>query len=76
MKNTDSVTIATAIAEEFITRYGCPRVIQSDQGSNLVSKVIKIFCKNLKVQKDPIYCISSTKVRVPRKKSSYFNQIS
>ena len=51
IKNTDSVTIATAIAEEFITCYGCPCVIQADQGSNLVSKVIKIFCNIFRIQK-------------------------
>ena len=48
---TDSATIAQAIAENFILRYGCPRIIQTDQGTNLTSKVIQNFCKIFKIKK-------------------------
>ena len=48
---TDSATIAQAIDENFISRYGCPKIIQTDQGANLTSKVIENFCKILKIKK-------------------------
>ena len=51
LKITDSATIAQAIAENFISRYGCPRIIQTDQGTNLTSKVIQNFCKIFKIKK-------------------------
>ena len=51
LKMTDSVTIAQAIAENFISRYGCPKIIQTDQGKNLTSKVIENFCKIFKIKK-------------------------
>ena len=51
LKMTDSVTIAQAIAENFISRCGCPKIIQTDQGKNLTSKVIENFFKIFKIKK-------------------------
>ena len=41
----NSISVAYALAEEFISRYGCPRVIHSDQGNNFTSNIMKSFCK-------------------------------
>ena len=47
----DSISIAIALAEQFICRFGCPRTIQTDQGSNFVSQIMKSFCKIFKIQR-------------------------
>lgn len=47
----DSVSVAYALAEEFISRYGCPRAIHTDQGSNFISNIMKTFCKIFKIEK-------------------------
>ena len=51
LAKTDYVTIANAIAEQFIARYGCPRVIHTDQGKNFTSQVIKTFSKFFNIEK-------------------------
>ena len=51
LQNTDSVTIARVLAEQFIARYGCPQVIHTDQGSNFISQVFKTFCRIFKIKK-------------------------
>ena len=43
LQNTNSVTIARVLAEQFVARYGCPQVIRTDQGSNFMSQVLKDF---------------------------------
>lgn len=43
----DSVTIALALAEQFISRFGCPRSIHTDQGT---SNIMKTFCQIFKIQ--------------------------
>ena len=35
----------------FITRYGIPEIILSNQGANLISEIIQILCKNLGIIK-------------------------
>ena len=47
----DSISVAVALAEQFISRFGCPRVIHTDQGSNFVSAIMKNFCKIFKIQR-------------------------
>lgn len=47
----DSETIATALAEQFISRYGCPRSIHTDQGTNFTSNLMKTFCKIFNIQR-------------------------
>ena len=47
LPNAESTTIASAFAENFICRFGCPRILLSDLGtsfmSNLMSDLAKIF---------------------------------
>lgn len=46
----DATTIALAFANNFICRFGCPKVIHTDQGSNFISHTLKIFCKVFKIR--------------------------
>ena len=50
LRNTESTTIAMALAEQFISRFGCPRAIQTDQGSNFISEVMATFCRIFKIR--------------------------
>ena len=49
--DTTSSTLATVLVDQFITRYGVPVVLHSDQGANLCSEVIKAICKLLGMDK-------------------------
>ena len=51
IKNIDTLTVAGAFAEQFITRFGCPRAIHSDQGGNFISKMYQQICKIFKIQR-------------------------
>ena len=50
LRSTDSQTVASAFAENFITRFGCPKVIHTDQGSDFTSQVMKTFMKIFKIK--------------------------
>lgn len=50
LMNTESTTIAMAIAEHFIARFGCPYSIHTDQGSNFISEVMTTFCRIFKIK--------------------------
>ena len=50
LKNTDSVTVAVALAEKVICRFGCPRIIHTDQGSNFLSQIMKTFCQVFRIK--------------------------
>ena len=47
----DAATVATALAQQFISRYGCLRIIHTDQGTNFTSKLMKTFCKIFKIER-------------------------
>lgn len=46
----DSVTVAIALAEHFIYRFGCPRTIHTDQGTNFLSHIMKNIYKIFKIE--------------------------
>ena len=50
LKTIDSVSIACALAEHVICRFGCPRIIHTDQGSNFLSQIMRTFCQIFKIQ--------------------------
>ena len=50
LQSIDSVTVAVALAENVICRFGCPRIIHTDQGSNFLSQIMKTFCKIFKIK--------------------------
>ena len=51
LPNQEATTIATKLVEEVICRYGVPRELHSDQGSNFESKVMAEVCWLLGIQK-------------------------
>lgn len=51
LRNIDAATVAFALAEQFISRFGCPRAIHTDQGRNFISQIMKNFCKIFKIQR-------------------------
>ena len=51
LPSVNSIAVAYALAEEFISRFGCLRVIHSDQGSNFTSNTMKTFCKIFQIDR-------------------------
>lgn len=47
----EAITVANALIESVITKFGVPRELHSDQGSNFESNVFKEMCKLLGIQK-------------------------
>ena len=51
MKNMEASTIAQILMNEFITRYGVPEILHTDQGRNFESSLIKELCQTLGINK-------------------------
>ena len=51
MKNMKASTIAQILMNEFITRYGVPEILHTDQGRNFESSLIKELCHTLGINK-------------------------
>lgn len=49
MRNMETTTIAKILVEEVITRFGIPRTIHSDQGSQFESKLFQEVCQLLNI---------------------------
>lgn len=49
--NKETVTVAKALVSNFILRYGVPRVIGADQGSEFISTTMAEVCKLLEIEK-------------------------
>ena len=47
LKDTTAITLATAMLNEVVCRYGVPSCIHSDQGANLCSNVVYSLCELL-----------------------------
>ena len=58
LPNMEASTVAEIIVKEFISRYGIPSKIQSDQGKQFVSRLFKEMCKLLQIEKNPDNTIS------------------
>ena len=50
LKTIDSVAIAVTLAENIICRFGCPQIIHTDQGSNFLSRIMKVFCRIFQIK--------------------------
>ena len=46
-----AVTVARAVVDNFISRFGCPMVIHTDQGRNFESDLFKAVCTLLEISK-------------------------
>ena len=51
ISNQEAVTVAEKLVAEYVCRFGVPRELHSDQGTNFESKVMKEVCKLLDIQK-------------------------
>ncbi len=51
LPNQEAVTVARVFVEEFVTRYGVPRQLHSDRGTNFDSALFKEVCAFLKLDK-------------------------
>ena len=49
--NQEACTVADKLVQEFISRFGCPRQIHTDQGRNFESKLFKRMCEMLQIEK-------------------------
>jgi hypothetical protein len=47
----DAETVARAFVVNIVLKYGTPRILQTDQGTNFISKVFRNTCKILKIKK-------------------------
>ena len=43
VKNCSTATAANFIFDNILSRFGCPRVLMSDQGSHFLNKTIKVL---------------------------------
>lgn len=50
LKTKDTVTVAKTLVENFILRYGIPREIATDRGSEFISSTMKEVCKLLQIK--------------------------
>lgn len=51
LKNKETATIAKAFVENFILRYGIPKEIATDRGTEFMSSTVTEICKLLKINK-------------------------
>lgn len=51
LETADFRSIAYAFTKHFITKYGCPKLILTDQGKNFMSHLMKDFAKLFKITK-------------------------
>ena len=51
LPSVNSIAVAYTLAEEFFSRFGCARVIHSDQGSNFTSNIMKTFCRIFQIDR-------------------------
>ena len=47
----ESITIARVFVNEFVSRFGVPRIVHTDQGRNFESKLFKDMCSLMGIQK-------------------------
>ena len=51
MPNQKAKTVAKAFVEHWIVGFGCPVNLNSDQGSNFMSKLFRSLCSELGIQR-------------------------
>ena len=62
ISSTVTTTLARVLVDEVICRYGIPKSIHSDQGTNLCSKVIQGNCKLLRMRTSAYHPIGNGEV--------------
>jgi len=51
IRNQEAVTVARVLCDQFISRFGCPRQILSDQGPCFESRLFQDLCRQLQIDK-------------------------
>ena len=51
LKNIKSETVVNSVFDNWIARYGCPKAILTDQGTNFESNLFKHICKRMGIKK-------------------------
>ena len=51
IRNQEAVTVAKVLCDQFISRFGCPRQILSDQGPCFESHLFQDLCRRLQIDK-------------------------
>jgi transposase InsO family protein len=51
MRNQEAITVAKKFVDEFITRFGTPKQIHTDQGTQFESKLFQELCRLLEIDK-------------------------
>ncbi|VDI12064.1 Hypothetical predicted protein [Mytilus galloprovincialis] len=59
LPNQNAQTVATTLTDNFISRFGCPSMIHSDQGKNLDGNLFRELCSLLEIPKNKNHGISS-----------------
>lgn len=75
LRNQRAVTCASVFVKNWVSRYGVPESIHSDQGRNFESNVFKEMCQLLQMKKTADDCLPSTRQRPGGKFSSYVEGI-
>ena len=45
-----TATAAKFIFENIVTRFGCPKILMSDQGSHFINRIVRALTEELQVQ--------------------------
>ncbi|XP_037931354.1 uncharacterized protein LOC119666143 [Teleopsis dalmanni] len=51
LKNKEAISVAKAIVEKFILKYGCFKKMKTDKGTEFTNELLKNICKLLKIEK-------------------------
>ena len=51
MPNQEAETVANVVVREFISRFGVPRQLHTDQGRNFESKLFQEMCRIMEIDK-------------------------
>ena len=51
MSNQEASTVAKALVNVWVSRFGCPANLYSDKGSNFMSNLFKNMCKKLGINR-------------------------
>ena len=51
MSNQEAETVADVVAREFVSRFGVPRQLDTDQGRNVESRLFQEMCRILEIDK-------------------------
>jgi len=51
LESKEAITVAKAIVEKFILKYGCFKTLKSDKGTEFMNELLINICKKLRIEK-------------------------